>query len=143
MRDVVTAEVTLEQLARRMAEGWKIVSIEWSREIIAAAATGAIRLSNEQPALPYGLKISPDGRIQENAVEATVLLLILEEIIREKRIQEIAADLNRQGFSTRAGMPWSASDVFELLPRLIEAGPSLLKSSEWQQRRSGMQPRAN
>jgi hypothetical protein len=61
---------------------------------------------------------------------------MLEQIVREKRIQEIAAELNRNGYATRAGLPWSPTDVFNLLPRLIEVGPRLLKSAAWQQRRA-------
>jgi hypothetical protein len=144
MRDVITGEVTLDHLARRFAEGWKIGSIEWFREGDAAGTAGeSARLLNDHAVLPYGLQVSESGIVQENPLEATVLLLILEEIIREKRIQEIAIDLNLQGFSTRAGTPWSPSDVFNLLPRLIEAGPSLLKSSAWQQRRPATQTKAN
>ena len=85
---------------------------------------------------PYGSRISADGlNLERNPVETTVLLLILEQIVKEKRITEIAADLNVNGFKTRSGSPWSASAVFELLPRLIEMGPTLLKSPEWRERR--------
>lgn len=143
MRDVITGEVTLEHLARRFAEGWKMASIEWFREADAATSSEPVHVLNNHLALPYGLQVSEAGLVQENPLEATVLLLILEEIIREKRIQEIASDLNLQGFSTRAGMPWSPSDVFDLLPRLIEAGPSLLKSAAWQQRRPATQTKTN
>ncbi len=138
IRDVVTSELTLEYFVRRSAEGWKVASIEWVRE------SGDYRTSAEPPDLltgfttvPYGLQVAEDGlRLEENPLEATVLLLILEQIVREKRIQEIAGQLNLQGYSTRGGKPWSATDVFNLMPRVIEAGPSLLKSAAWQQRRN-------
>ncbi|MBV9156466.1 MAG: recombinase family protein [Acidobacteriaceae bacterium] len=74
--------------------------------------------------------------MEENPLEITVLMLILEKIVKEKRVTEIAHDLNLEGFRTRAGKTWSATAVFDLLPRLIDAGPRLLKSAEWQQRRS-------
>lgn len=143
IRDVITGEVTLEHLARRFAEGWKMASIEWFRETANAAPAGPTHILNDHPGLPYGLQVSEAGLVQENPLEATVLLLILEEIIREKRIQEIASDLNLQGFSTRAGTPWGPGDVFDLLPRLIEAGPSLLKSTAWQLRRPATQAKTN
>ncbi len=138
IRDVVTGELTLEYFVRRSTEGWKVASIEWVRE------AGEYKTSAELPDLltgfpdvPYGLQVAEDGlHLEENPLEATVLLLILEQIIREKRIQEIAVQLNLQGHSTRGGKPWSATDVFNLMPRLIEAGPALLKSTAWQQRRS-------
>jgi Recombinase len=144
MRDAITGEVTLDHLARRFAEGWKISSIEWFREAEASAVPAeSTHILNNHAALPYGLQVSESGVVQENPLEATVLLLILEQIIREKRIQEIATELNQHGFSTRDGMPWGPTDVFNLLPRLIEAGPSLLKSAAWQQRRPATQPKAN
>ena len=138
IRDVITGELTLDYFVRRSAEGWKVASIEWVRE------SGDYKASAELPdhltgfpVVPYGLQVADDGvRLEENPLEATVLLLILEQIVREKRIQEIAGQLNLQGYSTRGGKPWSATDVFNLMPRLIEAGPALLKSAAWQQRRA-------
>lgn len=146
IRDLVTGELSLEYFAKRFGEGWKVASIEWFRETTGPSApVESADLLNEH-ALPYGFQVTQDGIVQENPLEATVLLLILEQIIREKRIQEIAGELNQHGYSTREGTLWSATDVFNLLPRLIEAGPSLLKSAAWQQRRQTRQstvPKAN
>lgn len=137
IRDRITGELTLEYFAKRFEEGWRVATIEWSRE------TGDARVSvesgtvlDEQLGIPYGFEITQSGLLQENPLETTVLLLLLEQIIKEKRIQEIANEFNLKGYSTREGKPWSATDVFNLLPRLIEAGPSLLKSTLWQQRRA-------
>ena len=134
IRDVIAGEVSLEYFTRRFSGGWKLVSIEWFRD--AAEATTTPETASIPPdAIPYGLRIT-GGALEENPLETTVLLLILEQIVREKRIQEIAAELNRNGYATRAGLPWGPTDVFNLLPRLIEAGPGLLKSAAWQQRRA-------
>lgn len=128
VREVVTGEISLEYLAKRLADGWNIAAIEWSRETAAASdSLESANLLNNKTALPYGFEIAGNGIVQENPLEATVLLIILEQIIREKRIQEIARELNQQGYSTRQGTPWGPTDVFNLLPRLIEAGPSLLE----------------
>ncbi|HEX4750255.1 MAG TPA: recombinase family protein [Bryobacteraceae bacterium] len=134
LRDVITGEVSLEYFVRRFSEGWKIASIEWFKEALAESSAGV----DQQTALPYGLKVSGNCVVEENPLESTVLLLILEQIIREKRITEIAVALNEQGLPTRAGTAWSPTDVFNLLPRLIEAGPSLLKSPAWQERRPNL-----
>ena len=146
-RDVVTGELTLDYFVRRAAEGWKLAAVEWVREAEAPVA-GETRTFETGPArdarLPYGLQLSPEGsRLEENPLEMTVLLLILEQIIQEKRITEIAAVLNQSGFQTRDGHVWSATAVFNLLPRLIEVGPAVLKSSAWHERRpkaSGFAP---
>ena len=137
-RDIVTGELTLDYFVQRASEGWKLAAVEWVREAeasagakeqLAAAVGGAA-------ALPYGLQFSASGlELEENSLEMAVLLLILEQIIREKRITEIASQLNQQGYKTREGTSWSSSAVFNLLPRLIEVGPAVLKSPAWEQRR--------
>ena len=132
-RDLVTGPLTLDYLVQRAAEGWKVAAVEWVREgeNTALREPAAISLSGEQ--LPYGLRVAEDGsHLEHNPVERTVLLLILDRIVREKRITDIANELNAEGLRTRRGAAWSPSAVFELLPRLIEAGPSLLKSADWQ-----------
>ena len=83
---------------------------------------------------------SPFPARGESPAEAAVLLHILDQVVREKRVPEIARELNERGYSTRTGMPWRASDVFNLMPRLIDVGPSLLKSDAWRQRRTTIQP---
>lgn len=135
-RDLVNSPVTLDYLAQKTAEGWKMEAVEWVRDIKGAAAgkpeTGLI-----EEEVPYGSRLSEDGfHLEQNPFERTLLLLILEKIVREKRITEIAQELNAEGLSTRLGKPWKPSEVFELLPRLIDAGPSLLKSAEWENRRN-------
>jgi len=132
----VAGQVTLEYFMRKAAEGWKLAAVEWVRdvaeEVLAPPLTAG--LATEEP--PYGFRVSTAGEtLEEHPLETMVLLLILEQIVREKRLSEIAEDLNVAGYSTRRGAKWTAASVFELLPRLIDAGPSLLKSAQWQHRR--------
>jgi hypothetical protein len=47
----------------------------------------------------------------------------------------IVSTLNEQGFRTREGKPWSRIAVFNMMPRLIEVGPRIFSSEEWEQRR--------
>lgn len=131
-RELVTGPVTLDYLVHRAAEGWKLAALEWVREVEdTLAPEPVVSLTAED--IPYGLRLSEDGlQLEQNPLERTVLLLILEKIVREKRITDIANELNSEGLTTRRGAPWSPSAVFDLLPRLIEAGPTLLKSAEWQ-----------
>jgi hypothetical protein len=139
IRDLVTGELTLDYFVQRSAAGWKVASIEWVREATSETAeplhtsdTGATTAP-----VPYGLQIAKGGQyLEENPLEATVLMLILEQIVREKRISEIAVQLNHEGHRTREGTLWSPTAVFNLLPRLIEAGPSILKSRQWSERRA-------
>jgi hypothetical protein len=117
-------------------------AVEWVRELPdSASQRESVQVSVRPEEIPYGLRVAQDGmNLERNPLEMTVLLLILDEIVKEKRITEIAADLNVNGYRTRQGSVWSASAVFELLPRLIEIGPTLLKSPEWRQRRAGATP---
>lgn len=140
IRDLVTGDLSLEYFARRFREGWRVASIEWTRESDTQSAPAeSLNLLSDKAALPYGFKITGEGFVEENPLEAAALLLILDQIVKEKRITEIAVELNKQGFSTRAGTSWTPTDVFNLMPRLIEAGPALLKSTSWQQRRPSTQ----
>jgi hypothetical protein len=47
----------------------------------------------------------------------------------------VAEELNRQGHRTREGKAWTPAALFNLLPRMIEAGPRLFVSEEWTRRR--------
>jgi hypothetical protein len=40
-------------------------------------------------------------------------------------------ELNRQGFRTRHGGQWTASGVFNMIPRLVETGPRIFTSAQW------------
>jgi hypothetical protein len=70
-------------------------------------ASQSVPVTAPAPEVPYGLRVSGD----------------------------CAAELNRRGYRTRNGQPWTPISVFQMLPRLIEAGPGILNSDEWRQRR--------
>ena len=83
------------------------------------------------------MEIAPDAsHLRHNSQEVGVLMTILELIVVEKGVSYIAEELNERGFKTRQGTPWTSPAVFNLLPRLIELGPDLLKSNDWQARRA-------
>ena len=132
-RDLVAGPLTLDYLVRKTAEGWKVAAVEWVREAEDTAIHPQPAVSSDAEEIPYGLRMAEDGsHLEQHPVERTVLLLILGGIVRERRITEIALELNADGLSTRQGSSWSPTAVFDLLPRLIDAGPSLLKSHDWQ-----------
>jgi hypothetical protein len=139
-RDLVGGPLSLDYFMRRAADGWTLAAIEWIREVAAPDSTAeapSVTKSLEPEEVPYGLRIGEDGlHLEPNPVETTVLMLILEKIVMEQRLTQIADDLNNRGFRTRRGTPWTPPIIFDLLPRLIEAGPKLLKSADWRERRS-------
>lgn len=128
-REVVSGSLESTSLKQRTDEGWKMVAIEWEREIEAADD----QLLAE---VPFGLRIAPHTqRLEQNPVEREILLQLLELIVQEGSYAHIADEINRRGFRTRHGAKWTPVSVFEMLPRLIEVGPQLFESPEWQKRR--------
>jgi hypothetical protein len=138
VRQVVSGDFGLDDLRHRLEEGWKPVAIEWERPV---AVTAPIQTA-VGPEVPFGLQVAGDcAHLEENPTEREVLFQIMELTIQDGPYSGIAEELNRRGFRTRHGKRWTPVSVFQMLPRLIEAGPSILNSEEWQQRRQRL--RAN
>ncbi len=137
MRQVVSGDFRLEDLQHRLEEGWKPVAIEWERPVAVQVVPTA-----DGPEVPFGLQVAGDcAHLEENPAEREVLFQIMELTIQDGPYSGIAEELNRRGFRTRQGKRWTPVSVFQMLPRLIDAGPSILNSEEWQQRRQRL--RAN
>lgn len=136
IRDRVQEPVTIEYFQRRLSEGWKLKAVEWEKDNEAPAGSDEEQIQE----VPYGLAIAADAeRLRHNIEEVSVLLAVLEMIVTEKRLSLIADELNIRGYRMRSGSRWTPTGVFELLPRVIDMGPELLKSSEWKQRRERIQ----
>jgi hypothetical protein len=60
---------------------------------------------------------------------------MMEQIVQDEPLSKVAQELNSRGHRTRQGTKWSPVAVFNLLPRLIEAGPRIFSSEEWVARR--------
>ena len=140
MRDAISGEFSLQVIQERAAAGWQMVSIEWRREL-PDSETPSDGAYNE--AIPYGLRISDDcRRLEVDPQENQVLLLMMELLGQDFSYSSIVSDLNEKGYRTRAGKPWTRIDVFNMMPRLIEVGPRLFRSDEWEQRRLKLSHRA-
>ncbi|MBL8230897.1 MAG: recombinase family protein [Bryobacterales bacterium] len=132
VREALLGVPTSDYFRQRAFAGWKPVAIIWEREI--EEETGAPVLASE--AVPYGLQISPDAStLEENPGEKAVLLAVFDGIVQDKRLSQVAKELNENGYRTRHGDPWTPTDVFDLLPRLIEIGPRVFPTREWAERR--------
>jgi hypothetical protein len=129
IRQVVSGPLKFEDLKPQTEKGWRLVAIEWEREV----ETPAESLPAE---VPFGLRIVPETqRLEENPAEREILVQMMELIVQEGSYARIADEINRRGFRTRQGTKWSPVSVFEMLPRLIEVGPHVFQTSEWQKRR--------
>lgn len=134
-RQVIAGQFGPEDLQRKLEEGWKPVAIEWERQIVAEA----VPKTAAAPEVPFGLRVAGDcAHLEEDPKEREILFQIMELTIQDGPYSGIAEELNRRGLRTRQGQRWTPVSVFQMLPRLIEAGPGILNSDEWRQRRQRM-----
>lgn len=132
VRDHVQFPVPEDYFQGRIAEGWKLHVIEWEQEDKPVTHENL----DLTEGAPYGLEVvSGTLHLRQNPPEIAVLLTILEMIVRDESVPIIAHELNQRNFRTRSGRSWTAPEVFDLLPRVIEMGPTLLQSREWVSRR--------
>jgi len=129
IRDVISGPLDSEVIRQRNAAGWKMVSIEWRRELPASESPtqGAF---NED--IPYGLRISDDcQRLEVDPTENRTLMLMMELLVQDFPYSSVVSDLNEKGLRMRDGRPWTRVAVFNMTPRLIEVGPRLFETDEW------------
>jgi len=132
IREVVTGPVDTEQWKLKTDAGWKLVALEWRREIEGEEPERTIIMED----IPYGLRVAGDcTRLEENPDERNVLVQMMELIVQDHTISQTAAALTGRGFRTRVGSPWTPVAVFNMLPRLIEVGPKIFSSDDWEERR--------
>jgi hypothetical protein len=133
IRETMTGFPTLEHLMERKDSGWKLVALEWERDAADGPLSGHDRVIEE---IPYGLKVADDcSGLVENDFEKQIIITALDMIVEDCPLSQIAEELNRRGYKTRDDKPWTPSALFVLLPRMIQVGPRLFTSSEWNTRR--------
>jgi hypothetical protein len=136
IRDVISGPFSPEVIVQRTASGWQMVSIEWRRELPDSEfpTEGAY---NED--IPYGLRISEDClRLEVDPTENQAMMLMMELLGQDFSYSSIVSDLNEKGFRMRDGKPWNRVAVFNLMPRLIEAGPRMFSSEAWKRLQKGL-----
>jgi hypothetical protein len=133
VRDVVSGPFSPDIISQRTSAGWQMVSIEWRRELPDTEAPPEGAFSED---IPYGLRISADcKRLEVDESENKVLLMMMDLLAQDFSYSAIVSTLNESGYRTRGGKPWSRVAVFNMMPRLIEVGPRIFNSEEWEQRR--------
>jgi len=132
IREVVTGPVDPEQWKQKTDAGWKLEALEWRREIEGEESEPAIIMEE----VPYGLRVAADcTRLEEDPAERNVLLQMMELIVQDRSVSQVAGELTRRGLTTRDGKPWNPVAVFNMLPRLIDVGPKILSAHAWEERR--------
>ena len=134
LRDEIENPLSLDYFHKRTAAGWRLKAVEWER---ADETPVSVPVSGEEPkAAPYGIEVVPEtARLLPKTEEVEVLQTILELIVVQEGVSTIAAELNKRGFKMRNGRPWTSTGVFNLLPRITETAPEILKSEDWAERR--------
>jgi hypothetical protein len=137
VRETMTALPTLEHLTERVQAGWKLTAIEWEREAVSAPAPANGQVVQE---IPYGLRIADDcSGLAEDGTERQIVITALDMIVDDRPLSQVADELNKRGFSQRGGQPWTPTALFVLLPRMIEIGPRLFTSTDWNTRKQRLQ----
>ena len=131
VREEVLAPPAPDYWKRKTDAGWRLAAVEWIRE--ASVETGSSETREE---IPYGLKIADDCvHLEAHPIERESLMLMLELIVQDRSLSQVAVELNQKGFRTRRGAQWSPAGVFNMLPRMIEVGPRVFPQEEWAARR--------
>ena len=132
IREIVTGPVDPADWKQKTEAGWKLVALEWRREIEGEEPEPTTIMEE----VPYGLRVAADcQRLEEDPHEREILVQMMELIVQDLSVSEIASHLNRRGLRTRKNLPWSPVNVFNMLPRLIEVGPKIFSAEEWEARR--------
>jgi len=132
IRQAVLGPVAEADLKEQAEKGWKLVALEWEREVDSAEEPLPVQV-------PFGLRVAPETqRLEEDPNERETLVQMMELVVREGSYMRVADELNRRGCRTRAGERWTPISVFEMLPRLIEVGPHLFRSAEWEKHRQAV-----
>ena len=124
MHERVSGALTEEYLQAKKTEGWRLVGVEWEREI-----EGGTVPEGWREEVPYGMRVADDClHLQENPWERKALELILNLIAQDRSLPEIVDELNQKGHRTREDTPWTQVAVFKLLPRLTDAHAGLRRA---------------
>jgi hypothetical protein len=133
IREVLSKPLEPEYVRLRAEAGWKLVAVEWEREL--EEAEEAPRQVGEE--VPYGLRVGDDClHLVENPAETKVLIQMIDGIVQDLPFSKIADELNRNSLRTRSGSKWEPVSVYNMLPRLIQVGPRIFSSEEWQARKT-------
>jgi Recombinase len=125
-----------EYVRAKESAGWRLVAVEWEREIQVESPTAAPSEPALTEEIPYGTRIAGDClHLEDNPAEMEILNLLAEMVVQDLSYARMAETLNQRAFRTREGKPWTSLAVFKLTPRLIEVAPRILSGVEWENRK--------
>jgi hypothetical protein len=138
VRETLTGLPTLEHLVGRVEKGWKLIAIEWERDAVSSPQPEEQQQIVQE--IPFGLRVADDcSGLVESPSERQIVITALDMIVDDRPLSQVADELNRRGYKTREGTPWTSTALFILLPRMIEIGPRLFTSADWSARKQRLQ----
>ena len=138
IRQPASGQLTWDEIQKFQKEGWNLIALEWERNLPEGEIKTGEQRAHEDP--PFGLRVAIDSpTLVEDRTENEAMVAMMELLIQDGPYSFIAEELNRRGFRTREGLKWSPVSVFEMLPRLIDAGPQILSSENWRRRKQEYQ----
>lgn len=127
LREAIHGKLDLDDMQHKYAAGWRLVGLEWERD--------AKNTPEKPPSilreLPSGRPVPADRRRREE-MEMKALETMMERIVHDISLRRMTEELNRAGFTSRGGKPWTAILVFRVFPELIEVTPEIFDRSPWQ-----------
>ena len=133
IRDMIGQPLLEEIVKQRVAAGWHLVSVEWRRELPESEMPTDGAFPED---IPFGLRISVDCKgLEIDPNEQQALFQMMEMLVQDFPFSSIASHLNEMGFRTRDGKRWNPVAIFNMIPRLIDVGPRLFSTEEWEKRR--------
>jgi len=140
IREKISILPTASYLSKMHDAGWKLVALEWEREIEVPGESPE-ELSRELVAqgseeVPFGLRVASDCQhLEDDPLEMETLRFLTEMIVQDVSFRGMADALNIRGYRTRDGHPWNAATVFKLTPRLVDVAPRILSATDWESRK--------
>ncbi len=136
IREKITILPTSTYLSKMHDAGWRLVALEWEREVEVSGEPPEPAVEAGSEEIPFGLRIAADCRhLEDDPLEIQTLKFLTEMIVQDVSFRSMADALNAREYRTRDGRPWNAASVFKLTPRLIEVAPRILTGSEWESRK--------
>jgi len=136
IREKVTIPPTSLYLSRMLDAGWRLVALEWEREMEVSGEPEVPVAETGSEEIPFGLRIAYDCRhLEDDPLEMQTLKFLAEMIVQDISFRSMADALNAREYRTRDGHPWTAASVFKLTPRLIDVAPRVLSGAEWESRK--------
>jgi hypothetical protein len=133
VREAIQGKLDLDDMQQKYASGWRLVGLEWERE---ASGDAPGMPPGNLHEVPFGLRVAADcTHLEEDPREMKALNTMMELIVQDISLQRMADELNRGGFATRGGKPWTPVSIFQIFPRLIEMTPRIFKEEAWRVRR--------